>query len=388
MKPQVLSKNPEITSDQILGEGRRGHVIRRWRSSLWKLLWLEYIIYVVAFLTLSLIYRFGFPLGAQEWFENLIRFIRTQTSGVPLTFLLGFYVSLVVGRWWSQYCALPWPDNVATFLAGVKAKDGTEEDSRMTRRTIMRYCLLSYVLCIRRLSIKLRKKFPTMKEVVDTGLVTEEEAERVGSENCVRQHGVSNWWLPLQWASEIAHNDEDISGAGVYALLLLKITAFRESLTEVLNYGHVPIPLVYTQVVTIAVRIYFVFELIGAQWIVGEHRQAGDEQVDLYYPIFLSIKFMFYLGWLRVAETLYNPFGEDDDDFALEELLNRHIKVAMSIVDKTEAPPPVKKDKFWGQEKPKIFDVGCTENHEDYDHSCTPEKIELITHQEKRDPMI
>ncbi len=24
--------------------------------------------------------------------------------GVPLTFLLGFYVSLVVKRWWEQYC--------------------------------------------------------------------------------------------------------------------------------------------------------------------------------------------------------------------------------------------------------------------------------------------
>ena len=28
----------------------------------------------------------------------------------------------------------------------------------------------------------------------------------------------------------------------------------------------------------------------------------------------------------RVAETLYNPFGEDDDDFELNELLNRHFK--------------------------------------------------------------
>jgi hypothetical protein len=24
--------------------------------------------------------------------------------GVPLTFLLGFYVSIVIRRWWEQYC--------------------------------------------------------------------------------------------------------------------------------------------------------------------------------------------------------------------------------------------------------------------------------------------
>merc|ERR1712025_1168697 len=108
-------------------------------------------------------------------------------------------------------------------------------------------------------SIKLRKKFPSMAEVVNTGL----------------------------------HNDEEISGSGVHALLLLKITDFRGSLTDVLNYGHVPIPLVYTQVATIAVRLYFVMALIASQWIVEDHRQSGDEQVDLYYPFFLSIQFMF-----------------------------------------------------------------------------------------------
>ena len=31
-----------------------------------------------------------------------------------------------------------------------------------------------------------------------------------------------------------------------------------------------------------------------------------------------------YIILFRVAETLYNPFGEDDDDFELNELLNRH----------------------------------------------------------------
>ena len=41
----------------------------------------------------------------------------------------------------------------------------------------------------------------------------------------------------------------------------------------------------------------------------------------------MTFRFLFVFGWLRVAETLYNPFGEDDDDFELNELLNRHFKV-------------------------------------------------------------
>lgn len=37
-----------------------------------------------------------------------------------MSFVLGFYVTLVVKRWWEQYKLLPWPDTLALFLnAGI-----------------------------------------------------------------------------------------------------------------------------------------------------------------------------------------------------------------------------------------------------------------------------
>lgn len=43
-----------------------------------------------------------------------------QSETIPMSFVLGFYVSLVVKRWWEQYKLLPWPDTLALFLnAGI-----------------------------------------------------------------------------------------------------------------------------------------------------------------------------------------------------------------------------------------------------------------------------
>ena len=56
-----------------------------------------------------------------------------QLTSIPLTFVLGFYVSLIVtrwagsiskycidklSRWWNQYSLLPWPDTLAIYTMG------------------------------------------------------------------------------------------------------------------------------------------------------------------------------------------------------------------------------------------------------------------------------
>jgi hypothetical protein len=54
-----------------------------------------------------------------------------------------------------------------------------------------------------------------------------------------------------------------------------------------------------------------------------------------------SLKFLFYFGWLKVAESLYNPFGDDDEDFEMNELVDRHLETVRTLVDGRQGHPTV-----------------------------------------------
>ena len=123
---------------------------------------------------------------------------------------------------------------------------------------------------------------------------------------------------------------------------------------SLLGYGWINIPLVYTQLVTIAVHVYFLVTLLGRQYLTptryiganGDYinvppgtpntvNLAGhdDAALDFYIPFFTIMRFILYFGWLKVAEILINPFGDDDDDFDVNYIIDRNFQTSYLIVD-------------------------------------------------------
>ena len=89
--------------------------------------------------------------------------------------------------------------------------------------------------------------------------------------------------------------------------------------------------------VTLATYVFFIFTIIGRQKIdnynVHKAMRSGriPLDIDLYIPVFTVLQFFFYMGLLKVAEQLINPFGDDDEDFELNWLIDRHVKVRTNI---------------------------------------------------------
>ena len=87
-----------------------------WRGSVYKLVWSEYLIYLSLYYVISLVYRHGMSEEQMRALEQVSTFCEEHSSFIPLTFVLAFYVSHVVSRWWAQWNAIPWPDSLAMVV--------------------------------------------------------------------------------------------------------------------------------------------------------------------------------------------------------------------------------------------------------------------------------
>ncbi|XP_075392873.1 bestrophin-2a [Tenrec ecaudatus] len=315
-----------------------------WRGSIYKLLWRELLCFLGLYLALSGAYRFVLNEEQKRYFEKLVLYCDQYASLIPVSFVLGFYVTLVVHRWWDQYLCMPLPDALMCVVVGTV--HGRDERGRLYRRTLMRYAGLSAVLILRSVSTAVFKRFPTVDHVVEAGFMTREERKKFENLNSP----YNKFWVPCVWFSNLAaqaRREGRIRDNSALKLLLEELNLFRAKCGMLFHYDWISVPLVYTQVVTIAVYSYFLACLIGRQFLDPAQGYKGHD-LDLFVPIFTLLQFFFYAGWLKVAEQLINPFGEDDDDFETNFLIDRNFQVSMLAVDEMYDDLAVlEKDLYW-----------------------------------------
>ena len=146
-------------TDEIQTAGRCGFLklLFLWQGSLTKAVWPDVLIYLILYYLLNIFYRLvlcstGMEEG-QRVFEHICVYCSRWSKLIPLSFLLGFYVSQVVSRWWSQFTVLSWPDTLAMYLANYLPGDGRKKE---LRRAIVRWACLSNVLTLMKVSPKVQ----------------------------------------------------------------------------------------------------------------------------------------------------------------------------------------------------------------------------------------
>ncbi|ULT96911.1 hypothetical protein L3Y34_005026 [Caenorhabditis briggsae] len=352
----TVSYNLDVSSASIFSFLR---LQLRWKGSIWKYLLKELFFFILAFGVVSGVYRSNLIIGenTRKIWDNFAALFDQTMEFIPLTFMLGFFVTIIVRRWNDIFANLGWVDNTAITIANYIR--GTDDRTRMIRRNVIRYMVLTQVLVFRDISLQVRRRFPTLESIVLAGFMLEHEKEMLCNVACK----YSKYFVPIQWSTGLlveARTEGKIAADLLMNEIGKNIIEFRKGLALLSNYDWVPIPLAYPQVVFLAVRSYFFMALIARQSVLLDGKDP--EQPSILYPIvpfvMSVLQFIFVVGWMKVAESMINPLGEDDDDFECNFLLDRNLAIGLIIVDDCyNQIPTVEKDVFWCSDVEPLYSV-------------------------------
>uniref|UniRef100_A0A0K0FYH8 Bestrophin homolog n=1 Tax=Strongyloides venezuelensis TaxID=75913 RepID=A0A0K0FYH8_STRVS len=333
-------------------------ILLRWKGSVWKDIYKEFIIWVFLFVVIKLLVTFAFNEEQKLTFDKISYVMMKYESFIPLTFMLGFYVTQVFMRWVLIIDNLAFIDSFSIYCT--QYISGMDIRSRFIRRSILRFMATSQVLVYRDISPKVRKRFPEFDSIKKEGYLTDYEHETLVNN---ARNTLAPWWIPVSWSMKLIIDASkegklDNNHFGVQDCFA-KIMAFKGSLQQLLVFDWFPIPLAYTQIVSIAVRSFFFFCIISRQkGMSNEYYDKKNKSLDIYVPVFTVLQFIFYMGWLKLAEKLVNPFGNDDDDLDVDFVLNRNLNAGLGIVDKDlEYKPQIVPDIFYMRLYPQLSDI-------------------------------
>ena len=143
------------------------------------------------------------------------------------------------------------------------------------------------------------------------------------------------------------------------------------------------------QVATLSVMAYFFACLFGRQYLVPREgvnpivefdalnitfsvtEPYSSHSPNMYIPFFTILEFISFVGWTKVAETLLNPFGDDDEDFQINYLIDRNFQVSYLIVDEAMTDLEMLNDPFLGENMSGIPPAELPyRNDEDFHNNC------------------
>ncbi|XP_004699750.1 bestrophin-4 [Echinops telfairi] len=293
-------------------------LLLRWRGSIYKLLYKEFLLFIALYALLSITYRLLLTQAQKHVYAQVARYCNRSADLIPLSFVLG------KAAW--------------IFRCGRTGRSCSLSPRRRSRL------------------------YPS--HLNPSGFMSQEERKKFES----LKSDFNKYWVPCVWFTNLAaqaRRDGRVRDDIALCLLLEELNKYRAKCSMLFHYDWISIPLVYTQVVTIAVYSFFALSLVGRQFVEPEAGAAepreplesGQEpapalgDLDMYVPLTTLLQFFFYAGWLKVAEQIINPFGEDDDDFETNKLIDRNLQVSLlSVDDMYQNLPPAEQDPYWDED--------------------------------------
>ena len=276
-----------------------------------------------------------------QWNEHSSLFLKL------FTFLIGFYVSNIVSRWWCKVRSVPEVENPLLVLSGLAVASREPNLDRLSltsrsaitevKKIVARYCLLSWTMCFNTFSQPLAEKFGMGQKLMDRELLTQAEFEclRMNKLDPSKQRISSDlWWIPLAWAVNLINELGPYAPKNQIAIpkdhkdVISSLLRFKKALEDQKIQAENQLPEFYKRLIWWALMGWIVLSMFMLQQ--PNHHKSNHSSLRLTlianFPLTGVMVQSVLLGWLYMADILDNPFGFNlEYDINLAEILELNI---------------------------------------------------------------
>merc|ERR1712136_97542 len=243
-----------------------------------------------------------------------------------LTLFIGFLVSLSVRNWFQQVKTVPQLDSILIQMNHFvwvdtsknpnefKVKIGLTPDE--FRKTIIRYFLLSWTMCMSRMCVKMNSILGNEHTLNDKRLLLKREFDELRYPTAEGVAWREKWSSPLSWVGKMA-NDQKLKGQEIVKILDVKdaigksLNAYCDKLQQLNSFNDFRIPAPLLTLLTIAIYAFLILSVMSGQDMFPEEYPDQSHAMIIFFdfPWFAPTKYLLIFGWLKVATDLMVPFG-------------------------------------------------------------------------------
>jgi len=255
-----------------------------------------------------------------------------------LTFLLGFFVTQSIRRWWNQTSKIPHLTDLAVVCNAIfQPGDQGEESMKESMRELLRLSGLSYSIVLLSLSScqeGAKTDREKIKILLDTKLASKDELKILGflldnledednlADDFFTLTGASmqKWYLPMMWASGMVQEEMGKGKSGHLEKeakeIAKNILHFKRDLEVVAEYSQRPLPLIAEHALSL---LFWTTMIFGTLDNTHKFLDMTQNHYSLVFGILLDffihidelIVFILLYAWLKMAIIAKNPFNND-----------------------------------------------------------------------------
>ncbi|XP_057370446.1 bestrophin-4-like isoform X2 [Daphnia carinata] len=317
-------------SDSPVG-GSFKSVLLRWRRSVYQLIWKHLFIYALTYILLSILYQFILNEDGKKNFRVLAEHCSGYSRSINLMIMLGFFTSTTMQRLFNMQITIPGTAKSITMFI-LSLKPGLPEGPIIIEK-YARWQVLTWVLTFRLVCKPLRAIYPDLMSLQNAGLLTHEERKvmenpELTSNTTPHPLIVVDWMLLLlketflksRYFSEINH----LKNVEI-------IMAFKKSCGNTIKFATQNISPALIQAVILAVYGFGCITLMARNF--SKEDAPISDAVVAYIPLMPGLQFFVYFAWLCFGRAAVDPFGDDEDDINVKQLVQSHIEDSMRLRD-------------------------------------------------------